>query len=83
MNKKMVITRSGYAIVVDTSDEVCRNFGFKHGDRILNNSLDEKGTIMGVATCAYSGNKVLWYALDIDNGRVSYSRRQKLTLISS
>ena len=70
--KKMVTACSGDSFEVDTSDEACGKFGFKHGDRIINNNLNEKGTIMGVAKSEYT-KQVLWYALDCNNGKVSYS----------
>ena len=72
MSKKQVKSRSGRTFDVDTSDEACGKFGFKHGDRIVDNNNDEKGTVMGVAKSKYA-EKTLWYALDCDNGKVSFS----------
>jgi hypothetical protein len=72
MSKIMVTSRAGISFEVDISDEACSKFGFKHGDRIIDNNGDE-GTVVGVADKTDNSNKkTLWYALDCDNGKVSY-----------
>ncbi len=70
MSKKIVISRFGESLEVDTSDNACSKFGFKHGDRIIDNS-GYKSTVIGVAVSSIT-NETLWYARDCDNGRVSY-----------
>jgi len=85
MSKKMVTPRCGQPFEVDTSDEVCGKFGFKHGDRIVDNNNGKKGTVMGVASSRYA-EETLWYALDCDDGKVSFSEPFKegdLTLLSA
>jgi hypothetical protein len=74
MDRKIVTSCSSKSFEVDISDEACGKFGFKHGDRIVDNNNNEKGTIMGVAgmVCG-EGKETLWYALDCDGGRVSFS----------
>jgi hypothetical protein len=74
MDKKQVTSRSRHRFEVDTSDKACDKFGFKHGDPISVNG--KKGTVMGVASAI--GEKtpepeVLWYILDRDNGKATYS----------
>jgi len=74
MSKKEVAPRFGKPFEVDTTDEACGKFGFKHGDRIVDNNNGEKGTVMGVAGMGVGkGKETLWYALDCDKGKVSYS----------
>lgn len=74
-----VTARSGEIFKVNISDKACSKFGFKHGDHIIDNNLIDNnlgktGVVVGVAGkhCG-KGKKVLWYALDRDNGRVSFS----------
>ena len=79
--KKLVTTRSvpfevGKTFEVDTSDEACGRFGFKSCDRIYCKSSREEGVVVGVAPAMQGENPeplVLWYALDSNGGRVSYS----------
>ena len=73
MSKEQVISRTGKVFYVNTSDEACTKFGFKSGDRIQNHG--RLGTVVGVApaTAEPETPEALWYKLDCDNGRVSYS----------
>jgi hypothetical protein len=63
---KTVVAYSGDVFQVDTSDEVCGKFGFKHGDAFIHNVIKEEGIIMGVARSLEwqnEGKPVLWYAM--------------------
>ena len=80
MSKKMVTPRCGEPFEVDTSDEACSKFGFKHGDRIKHPEAG-LGTVIGVAPAKEGVNPeldVLWYAIDGRGGRVSYSYSSKI-----
>ena len=73
MVKKKVTPRCGRCFEVDT--EACEKFGFNYRDRIVdNNNNNKKGTVMGVAGryCG-EGGETLWYSLDQDGGKVSFS----------
>lgn len=70
MNKKQFKTCTGKVILIDISDKP-HNKGFKHGDRIIENNIKEKGVFIGVAPSRHS-ETTLWFLLDCDNG-VSYS----------
>ena len=76
MSKKMVTPRYGEPFEVDTSDEACRKFGFKHGDRVVHPHTGP-GTVIGVAPATEGLDPepdVLWYASDYDKRDVvSYS----------
>lgn len=81
MGKKQVEARSGKVFEVDTSDEACGKFGFKHGDRIIVRCLEEghnKAIVMGVAssTCPWEP-EVLWYTLEGWDGVVTYCYPQE------
>lgn len=65
--KKIVTSRSGDKIMVDTSDEACSEFGFKHGDRVEVPRCG-KATVEGVGTFKLLNIKVLWYQLDNEDG---------------
>jgi hypothetical protein len=60
---------------VDTSEETCIKFGFRHGDRIKHPTAGI-GTVMGVAP-PLTGLKpkadVLWFAFESCKGKVLYS----------
>lgn len=66
-----VVSGTGTKFEVDTSDEACTEFGFKHGDKIIYNRLGYTGVVVGVAPSMYS-DKVLWLAFNHDNGKVSH-----------
>ncbi len=72
MNKKQFTTRTGRSIQIDISDKACNKYDFKHGDRFVVNNLGENGTIAGIAPSRYN-NTTLWYSLDRDKGKISYS----------
>ena len=74
--KQKVESRAGRVFEVDTSDAACGKFGFKHGDRIICIANNKPGVVMGVATSSYA-DKTLWYALDCNDGKVSYSEPWK------
>lgn len=45
---KKIQTASGAIIEVDISDEACEKFGFKHGDRIVDEDDGDEGIVEGV-----------------------------------
>jgi len=57
--------RSETPIKLDTADEVCRPFGFLHGERAINPKTNAEVIIKGVAPDPYDKNhkKVLWYEI--------------------
>jgi len=70
MSKKMVESVEGKHFEVDISDEACGKFGFKYGQRIT--IYEKGGIVVGVAPIDNSERKVLWIALDRDNGKVCF-----------
>jgi len=66
-----VIPIHGPAFTVNTSNEACQKFGFKHGDRFSVKGLGRKGVVVGVAplmlecACGHGGGSdELWVRLD-------------------
>jgi len=74
---RAAISVDGNLVVADISDKACGEFGFKHGERIelsIGPSKDY-GVVFGVAPATHpceEKGKVLWLAIDGDEGRVSY-----------
>lgn len=76
-NMMQVTSRSGHEFKVNTSDNACERFGFKHGDIVtLNHGCRIfEGKVMGVAPenpSNNSGKPMLWIAFNDDGGRVCY-----------
>jgi len=69
-NQKKVVSIAGREFVVDISDQVCTQFGFKHSDVVLD-SVGNECTIEGVAPAFPADHNVLWYARKQDKGKVS------------
>jgi hypothetical protein len=72
-----VTTIGGKTLVVDISDEACKMFGFKHGDRFIERNRQRHGTIIGVAPKPPNGSDgnneaMLWVSLDGDDGEVCH-----------
>ncbi len=83
-NTKTVQAIMGEIFEVDISDKACGKFDtkdakFRHGDRMEFPGLG-KGTVEGVAPSTEESPQqdVLWYALNVNNGRVSYSSRRDI-----
>ena len=75
MIPRRVTARDGQEFDVDISDEACQEFGFRHGDSITIHGR-RMGVVMGVALATEKGvsqqPKVLWFAINGYDGRVSY-----------
>ena len=54
-----VTARSGRTFKVDTSDEACLAFGYKHGQSVSVSNLGY-GKVMGVAPSSPGDDDVLW-----------------------
>ncbi|MBD3247754.1 hypothetical protein GF382_00495 [Candidatus Falkowbacteria bacterium] len=73
MSKMVVVPHFGQPFEVDTSDEACEKFGFRHGEEIINHDGD-MGTIAGVAPANEIDHwpQALWYTLK-ENGKAIYT----------
>lgn len=74
MSKKQVKALGGLVFNVDTSDESCGKFGFKHGDKIVNCN-GHTGFVEGTAPAIEGIDPepiVLWYTLNDNEGNSSY-----------
>ncbi|MCB9802945.1 hypothetical protein H6761_02925 [Candidatus Nomurabacteria bacterium] len=63
--KKQMTSLSGIPIVVDTSEELCSEFGFKPHDRVSYTLLNAKGEVAGVTETF--GKPQLCVVLDCDD----------------
>lgn len=73
--RSIYIKRDGTPIRIDTSDEACFPYGFRHGCRVI--TPKGKGTVVG----EFMDN--LWFQLDDENGKVSYWGALKCTADAS
>jgi hypothetical protein len=68
---------NGQSLEVDISDEACEKFGFRHGEKISDQS-GRFGVVVGVAPipmpsrCTEAGTGVLWISIDGSEGRVCF-----------
>ena len=73
-----VVSIFGTTILVDTSDEACSRFGFKHGDRVVD-EVGDTGTFLGVKN--RGSVKELWIQFD-SMGALFYDNPCYLTLLN-
>jgi len=77
MNIKKVTAINGQTFDVDTSSEVCNEFGFNPEDKIID-PFGNRGIVVGVAPmpessgCIEQGKTILWVALDKFDGKVCF-----------
>lgn len=67
MASKVVTACGGISFPVETDDEICKRFGFKHGDAVIT-SFEQEAIIEGVAPARQGspvvGQDVMWYTID-------------------
>lgn len=66
-------TAEGIFVEIDASAEACREFHFPSGSRVVVeiNGKEKRAVVRGVAPND-KGQRVLWYALDDDGGKISF-----------
>ena len=82
MSRIIIETRSRIMIGVDTSEDTCLKFGFKHGDRISIVDTKKTGVVKGVGPSSPGSSIIgIWILFDGEKRCAFCTRETKLHII--